>query len=77
MMENITLNSLQVGEKARIYDVLANGSIKRRFLDIGLINGTEIECVGKSPMGDPMAFLIRGTVIAIRCDDCKNILIAK
>lgn len=76
-MRYMTLNSLMPGEKARVYDLRAVGSMRRRFLDIGLIKGTEVECVGKSPMGDPVAFMIRGAVIAIRCEDCNNILIIK
>jgi ferrous iron transport protein A len=47
----------------------------RRFLDIGLTPDTLVECVNVSPQGDPKAFLIRGAVIAIRREDCKNILI--
>jgi ferrous iron transport protein A len=49
--------------------------MRRRLLDIGLIEDTDVECVGRSPSGDPTAFLIRGAVIAIRSEDCKNILI--
>jgi ferrous iron transport protein A len=49
--------------------------MRRRLLDIGLIENTDVECLGRSPGGDPTAFLIRGAVIAIRSEDCKNILI--
>lgn len=49
--------------------------MRRRLLDIGLIENTEVECLGRSPGGDPSAFLIRGAVIAIRSEDCGNILI--
>lgn len=69
------LFDLQVGERADIDRILSCGSMRRRLLDIGLIENTEVECVGQSPAGDPKAFLIRGAVIAIRSEDCKNILI--
>ena len=49
--------------------------MRRRLLDIGLTPDTVVECVGKSPAGDPKAFLIRGAVIAIRSEDCAEILI--
>jgi ferrous iron transport protein A len=43
--------------------------MRRRLLDIGLAENTVVECVGRSPSGDPAAYLIRGAVIAIRkCD---------
>ena len=64
-----------MGECAEIAELLIKGSMRRRLLDIGLTPNTTVECVGKSPSGDPKAFLIRGAVIAIRSEDCAEILI--
>lgn len=75
MNNELNLNELSVGEKALIDALESKGSMRRRLLDIGLIENTEIECIGRSPSGDPSAFLIRGAVIAIRSEDCKDILI--
>ncbi len=69
------LFDLKKGQKCLIDKILTNGSMRRRFLDIGLTPNTLVECVNISPQGDPKAFLIRGAVIAIRREDCKNILI--
>lgn len=69
------LAELKVGGKAKILSVDADINIKRRLQDIGLINGTTVECLYKSPLGDPKAFLIRGAVIALRFEDSNNILI--
>ena len=49
--------------------------MRRRLQDMGVIEGTNIECVMKSPGGDPKAYLIRGAVVAIRSEDSDNILI--
>lgn len=65
------------GECAEVERILSSGSMRRRLLDIGLTPNTVIECVGKSPAGDPKAFLIRGAVIAIRSEDCADILIKR
>ena len=46
-----------------------------RLLDMGLVKGTEITPILISPSGDPRAFLVRGTIIAIRKEDAKNIKI--
>ena len=46
-----------------------NDSVKRRLLDLGLINGAKITPIFVSPSGDPTAFEIRGSVIAIRVED--------
>lgn len=70
------LSNLKPGQKARVTSLCAKGAIRRRLLDIGLIEGTEVECLGVSPCGDPSAYLIRGAVIALRCDDSKDILVS-
>lgn len=73
MNNKLTLCDVRPGQKAKIKQVNHCGGIHRRLLDIGLVNGTVVECVGKSPCGDPTAFLIRGAVIAIRSEDCQKI----
>lgn len=70
-----SLNEMEPGQKTRIKEVRSHGSIRRRLLDIGLIENTEVECLGRSPGGDPSAFLIRGAVIALRSEDCRDIMI--
>ena len=42
---------------------------------MGLIEGTSVECVGKSPLGDPAAYLVRGAVIALRSQESDRIFI--
>ena len=42
---------------------------------MGLVEGTRVECLGMSPGGDPKAFLVRGAVLAIRGQDCRDIMI--
>lgn len=69
-----SLNDLRIGQKVKIISLLSKGSIRRRLQDIGLIEGTQVECLLKSPSGDPVAFLIRGAVIALRSEDSSNIL---
>ena len=72
-MKKTTLDLLRVGEKAIIIKVNNKGDIRRRLLDIGLIPGTEVESILKSPSGDPTAFLIRGSLFAIRSEDASKI----
>lgn len=71
----ISLNELAIGDKCKVTRLNATGAIRRRFLDLGLINGTEVESLGQSPSGDPIAYLIRGAVIAIRSEDASKILV--
>lgn len=75
MNEFQNLSNIKPGDYAKVQELLVDGAMRRRLLDIGLIKNTRIECLGRSPAGDPTAFLIRGAVIAIRSEDCENILI--
>lgn len=72
-----TLNNLAVGESCLTEKITIKGSMHRRFLDIGLVENTLVKCVGKSPAGDPKAYLIRGAVIAIRSEDAVKIFIKR
>ena len=70
-----TLNEIMPGGFAAVKEIITEGDIRRRLLDIGLIPGTRVECIGKSPGGDPKAFLVRGAVIAIRAEDAAGIAV--
>lgn len=72
-----SLNDIAEGECAVVSRLLTHGAMRRRFLDIGLTEGAEVECVGASPMGDPRAYLICGAVVAIRKADARSVLIEK
>ena len=74
-MNKIPLNRVAEGQTVRVDELLATGSIRRRLLDIGLVEGTDVACLQRSPAGDPVAYLIRGAVIAIRSEDSANILV--
>lgn len=74
-MSKMSLNHVAEGQTARVDELLATGSIRRRLLDIGLVEGTDVSCLQKSPAGDPVAYLIRGAVIAIRSEDSSQIVV--
>ena len=66
----LCLNQLKPGEEAVVTSISGEN---RRLSDLGLIEGTKVKCVLKSPLGDPAAYKIRGAVIAIRREDAADI----
>lgn len=70
-----TLADISIGEKCRVAKLTAPDSDRRRMIDLGIVPDTTIEAVLKSPSGGITAYLIRGTVIAIRREDAENIFI--
>ncbi|MDF2945318.1 MAG: ferrous iron transport protein [Herbinix sp.] len=71
----IPLNHLPLGKKAKVKVLTSDGTIRRRMLDLGLISDTEIEALQRSPSGDPIAYDIRGAVIALRSEEASKILV--
>ena len=71
------LTTLRRGQKAivRELDESLQGFTRRRLLDLGLTPGTPITAELPSPFGDPVAYRVRGTLIALRRDQAESILI--
>lgn len=67
------LCELKAGQKGTVCALGNTGAMRRRLLDIGLVPGTVVQCVGRSPGGDPAAYLIRDAVIAIRDTDAAQV----
>jgi len=63
-----TLADLVPGERGTVHRLSSacHGSQRRRLLDLGVVPGTEIEAELRSASGDPMAYRIRGALIALR-----------
>ena len=69
----MTLNELEIGERAIIKKVGGDGVLRRRLLDMGLTPKTEVMIRKVAPMGDPIELHLRGYELTIRIDDAKNI----
>ncbi|MCI5837525.1 MAG: ferrous iron transport protein A [Veillonellaceae bacterium] len=72
----MNLGDLRPGETATILDIREN-PLRRRLQDLGLVRGTRVACVGQSPLGDPQAYRIRNTVIAIRAQDACHVQVRR
>lgn len=71
----ISLDQLPLGSIGKVKELISEGISHRRMLDLGLIDGTTIKSLIKSPSGDPIAYEIRGAVIALRSEEASKILI--
>ena len=76
--ENIArLSSLNFDETAMIAGLSkeCRGESRRRLLDLGFVKGAIVTIDLLNPLGDPKAYLIKGTSIALRKDQASKILI--
>ena len=77
MYTKLLLSDLQPGQEAIVEKILLRDNIKRRLEDLGFTRGSKVTCVFCSFSKDPVAYPVRGTLLALRKKDAKNILIKK
>ncbi|MCM3567676.1 FeoA family protein [Neobacillus mesonae] len=61
------------GDIIKITALLLDGVMRRRLLDLGFVNGAFVEVAQKSPLGDPIAFRVSRTTIALRKEESGKI----
>lgn len=71
----IRLWDMKKADSAIIVDLTHTGSMRRRLTDLGFTRSTPVFCLGKGPLGDPTAYYIKGTVIALRKEDAIKITV--
>lgn len=71
----MTLKDLKIGVPARICAVGGEGSLRRHFLDMGVIPGAEVTVMKYAPMGDPMELRIHGYELTLRLADAEKITV--
>jgi len=72
-----TLDQLKLNLNAEICTLSAAGEMRRRLLDLGFVPGAQVCCLFAGPSGDPRAYLIKNTVVALRRTDASTIHIRK
>ncbi|MBZ0302226.1 MAG: ferrous iron transport protein A [Anaerolineae bacterium] len=73
---NMTLDQLKPDLTATVTHLTTTGANRRRLMDLGLLPGTRVEVEMISPLGDPVAYRVRGAVIALRRKQAREIEIA-
>ncbi|MCH7963885.1 MAG: ferrous iron transport protein A [Bacteroidetes bacterium] len=70
-----TAANIKFGEKVIINDIDTSNPSHQRIIEIGFTPGQEIELVNISAFDDPMAFSVRGTLIAMRRKEADCIIV--
>ncbi len=69
----MTLDMLKTGHKATVVNLNNQSTERRRLFDLGILPGTPIENVMPSPLGDPVAYRVRNSLVALRREQAKLI----
>ncbi len=77
MPQTCFLSELLPGEYATVLHNLSQREHKRRLEDLGLTPGCTVSCVFFASAGDPVAYRVRGTLLALRKKDAEKIRVKK
>lgn len=69
----MSLIDLGVNDSCVVLKLNSSGIMRRRLMDVGFIPGSRVLCVLSSPSGNPKAYLVKGSVIALRNNDACDI----
>ena len=61
-----TLDQLHVGQRATVAAIRGDGTLLQRLLEMGLLEGEEIEVIGFAPLGDPLEIRLRDYRLSLR-----------
>ncbi len=67
------LHEIEAGQGGVISHLAGEDDMSCRLADLGFTEGTGVDCLYKSPAGDPAAYRVRGTVIALRREDAARV----
>ena len=73
----MSIDDLKIGQQGTISTVGGEGTLRLRFLDMGLIPGTRVQLQKVAPMGDPIQILVRGYELTLRREDARKITLVE
>ena len=73
----ITLDQLQVGQRARVEAIEGTDAIVQRLYEMGLTEGEEVEVIGFAPLGDPMELRLRDYRLSLRKSEAARVLVSR
>lgn len=72
---NTKLSLIDLGEVVTIKR-LVDSSLKPRLMELGLVSGKKLRVLFRAPLGDPIAIDLGGSVLALRLDEAKLIIVS-
>mgnify|MGYP003460943934 len=61
-----TLDQLKPGDSAIVGLLTGDGAVHQRLLEMGVIEGADVEVVRMAPLGDPMEIIVQGYHLSLR-----------
>jgi ferrous iron transport protein A len=70
-----SLDQLRLGDRARVQAIQGQDALVQRLLEMGLLEGEELEVIGFAPLGDPMEIRLRDYRLSLRRSEAARIAV--
>ncbi|MFB6467139.1 ferrous iron transport protein A [Cytobacillus sp. Hz8] len=70
----VLLSDGKIGDVIKIKSLHLTGFMRRRLMDLGFLPGVTVKILQKSPLGDPIAYHVNHTTIALRKEESSQIM---
>jgi ferrous iron transport protein A len=72
----VSLDQLGAGQRARIESIVGSDALVQRLLEMGLLEGDEVEVIGFAPLGDPMEIQLRDYRLSLRRNEAARVRVS-
>lgn len=74
-IQTVSLQTIRPGQSATIIRVGGIASLRRRFAEMGIVAGEVIRVDRVAPLGDPVAYRIKGYRLSLRREEAAQIAV--
>ncbi len=69
----MTLGDIEPGGECRIIRLRAQGAVRQRLMDLGLVPLAVVAVVRRAPLNDPIELRLGGDLISLRREEASQI----
>jgi ferrous iron transport protein A len=71
-----SLSQLRIGQRGRIDSIAADEAALQRLLEMGLLEGAEVEVIAVAPLGDPIEVRLGDYRLSLRRSEADRVLVS-
>lgn len=70
-----SLRNIGINKPVKVIELQAEGTLRRRLMDMGITKGVQVVIKKVAPLGDPIEISLRGYELSIRKADAEKIIV--
>jgi ferrous iron transport protein A len=72
-LSSTTLDRLTPGQRGRIESMTGDSALVQRLMEMGMLEGDEVELLGFAPLGDPLEVRLGDSRLSLRRNDAARV----